>query len=366
MPEPASTAPDGALKIGVLVPEGVYQSSLQKQIEAAAGIGAKGNGEIEIEYAHGAFDIPASTLAAYKKLRDDGADVIVGGMTATSAATLGATMTKFGTPTIILGHQVGKARSHVKANILKLGVPASVAYTKNLQYWIDKKGIKSLSVLYGGDNELTYKYGSEVTQKALEHLHFGKKLKFSDISLYGRLRPELYKKMISIPQTKGKVEMVPDGIVMSSPYHDKLEVLSTFAKAIAGVPVFIAPPVASTVEVGALAKRTKRSVYYSIQFWPTQEFADAMKKKLKLKSGEFVHPYAVAIHDAVKIAGTAWLAWKRNGDAGKVWTAAKIDRVKGAGGELKLLEGHIMAGPVGLLSGEPDGKVGFVRTPVRW
>ena len=80
-----------------------------------------------------------------------------------------------------------------------------------------------------------------------------------------------------------------------------------------------------------------------------------------------MHPYAVRMHDAVKIAGKAWLAWKSKKDnSPKAWPLAHIGLVEGAAGDLKLLEGYIMAGPIGLVSGQPDGKIRFKRTPVTW
>ena len=357
------------LKVGILVPQDVYNSSVQEQIEAAANISreflkSQGGADIEIEFLPGAYDKPGAALAAYKKLRDEGTNVIVGGMPGTNVAVLSAASAKFATPTIILGDEAGEVGSLVKDNILKLGVSASVAYAKNLRYWIDREKIKNLSVLYGGDDELEYKYGEVVTHKALQPLKEKPSYKFSDISAFGKLRPEFYDKVMRVPGTEGeaksKMKMSPDGIVISSPFHDKLAVFSAFGKATAGVPVFIAPPVASTVEVGALAKRAKRTVYYSTPFWAGPEFVNAMKKKVELTSDQFVHPYAVAIHDAVKVAGTAWLGWASAGAASKVWTGGTIDRVKGAGGMLTLLEGQVMAGPIGLLAGKPDGKVSYV------
>ena len=365
------------LKVGVLVPSAIYHSALNEQIKAAGTISAdvfqsKHNAELDVKFVHGPFDKTTPTKGAYTKLLSEGVDVIVGGMTPMSAEILARTasslMAKGGTPTIIFsvfGDAYRKADSGDAANILKLGVPSSVAYSMNLKHWIKDKDIKTLSVLYGGNQELTFKYGAKLTIDALKPL--GTKLRLTDIALFPKLWTGNTEKLLALK--KGSV----DAIIMSSRYNDKVGLFSAFQKGLTKLPVFIAPPFASQREISELARKYRRLVYYSTQFWPdrkdkaAREFLNEMGKKLNWEKAKFVHPHAVRVHDAVQIAGKAWLSWREEkAEATRSWSDAQIERVQGASGELELLDGHVMAGPVGLLSGGPDGKIVFERTPVAW
>ena len=288
MSPPPLIADDQVLKIGVLVPDAVFRNPINEQIEAGAEISAdilsyKGDPQIKVEFVHGRFDKLAQTHDAYIKLRKKWVSVIVVGMSPKSAAALRNIMRKSTTPTILFDDEGRKNNTGVSDNILDLGLPVSVAYGINLEHWIKQKHIKTISVFYGGDNRLTFKYGARVTSKVLERV--GTIRKFSDISLYGNIARDRDKKFIAIKV--GVKEIVPDGIIMSARYQDKVNLMPAFGEAISGTPIFIAPPVASVVEITELIKRAKNTLYFSTQFWrdlkekTARRFVGQLREKLK-------------------------------------------------------------------------------------
>ena len=347
---PAAAASE-TLKIGVLVPAAESLHSIGQQLVVGTKIAVENlwnrsdAPRVELEFHRGDFSHSVAVDDAYRALIAADVDVVIGGVTPMSAAVLYEAVGQ-GLPTIVLADGSLRGETEPPKHLLQLGLSEADVYRVSLKRWIDEFNIKKVSVLYGGDHWLPFRYGAKVTASALKT--FETEFKLQDIASTGGRVPEGYKELVDVNM----------GIVVSGLPWDTAHVVQELSMTKVQSPIFIAPPVSSISEIADLAMYSKVPIYYGTQFWPkpndetAQDFMEVVRAELGWSRKEAVSNIAVRAHDAVQVIVQAWLA----GGQFKTWPWQQLGTVTGAVGLLTLQKNRqIMAGPVDLLVGEADG-----------
>ena len=306
----AGLIPGTERKIGVLVPVTGEDRSLAALVTAGL---EHGINTLRSNWSDGVqvrLVIPGEkfsglmTKEVFEHLANQGVDAMIGGVTPASAHELLMVAASSEIPTIVLEDSDASAgMDSYPGHILRVGRSREEVYRESVAKWIKNQKLKKIAVIYDLANDLTFRYGAEVTPEIFDSLQ--DEVDFVEVFFNGDYIQGYDPEIEAIKAANA------DGVIVSASQRNAANFVKEVAEEVGPKPIFAAPPIDARDRIEDLAAYGALPVFYGIQFSPdiVEESASWLAKAMgddPNESGGRATLAAVKAYYAVQVLGEAW------------------------------------------------------------